>query len=407
MLGDSVINPAPKPGDGARQIYMNYASTHPFKSERLIRGLAGYLEQNRHLSDGRNLEGLDEGRISLRARLALARLFGDSGEASLNPLSVILAGGLTLSLNMVFGGFLKEGDHVLSTGVEHNAVSRPLELLRRKNIIGVDFLPCGRDGAFDPSLIAKNVRPNTRLFVMTHGSNALGTLLPAAECFAQAKRFGLFTVLDAAQTAGFIPVKLSADTDVIAFTGHKALGALQGTGGFVLNAGAASRIEPWIAGGTGSASDSLLQPDFLPDKYESGTANVLGALSLAIAVEELLEKDMAHNRRRLESLRDRFIAGLKTIKGLAIHGTEDSKKSLPIVPVSFPLLGPGLLARELFEKFSVITRPGLHCAPLAHQCAGTFPQGTVRFSFGPETTDADIDAALLALEGVLQGAKRC
>lgn len=374
---------------------MNYASTYPIKSEKLTRGLIDYFEKNRHLSgEGRNMEGLGEGRIMVRARLALAEFFGAE-----IPSHVLFSGGVTSSINMILNGLLKNGDHVLSTGLEHNSVARPLELLRKKGIITVDFLPCSPEGFFDPSLIKKHVQPNTRLLVMTHGSNVLGTVLPAAECFAEAKQFGLFTLLDTAQTAGVIPVAMDDNTSALAFTGHKGLGALQGTGGFVLNKDAARQIDPWLTGGTGSASEFLLQPEFLPDKFESGTQNIPGILSLALAVEERLSEEPVKDR--YTALTNRFLEGARNIPRLVIHGPGKAEHVLPIVSVSSPGIDAACLARDLYEGYGVITRPGLHCAPLAHQCAGTFPAGTLRFSFGPETSGEDIDAALNGLESLL------
>ncbi|MDR1950218.1 MAG: aminotransferase class V-fold PLP-dependent enzyme [Spirochaetaceae bacterium] len=380
-----------------RLIYMNHASTSPRKSERVTEALIEQLKQNRLLSAGRNFEGLEDGAVMFRARKALAKLFGLSQAAN-----VILTGGVTLSLNMILGGFLKQGDHVLATHVEHNAVARPLTLLRKKGIIEVDFLACAPDGGFDPHCIGKNVKSNTRLFIMTHASNVLGTVLPAAECFAEAKQFGLFTVLDAAQTAGLLPLGLDENTDVLAFTGHKGLGGLPGSGGFALGKDAAAAIDPWISGGTGSASQSLDQPDFLPDKFESGTANIPGILSLAVAVEELLERGLSPIRERTKNLTRRFLAGLRAIPNLVIHGPGDPERSTPVVSVSSPGLDNARLARRLYDEYGIITRCGLHCSPLAHQSAGTFPEGTLRFSFGYDTTEEEIDIALKALENLLR-----
>jgi cysteine desulfurase family protein len=376
---------------------MNYASTSPRQSAGLTQALIHYLEQNQHMNAGRNFEGLEDGRIQFRARRALARFFGAPGTSQ-----VIFTSGITLSLNMVLCGLLKPGDHVLTTHVEHHAVSRPLSRLQRQGIIEVDLLPCARDGSFDPALIRTHVRSNTRLLVMTHGSNVLGTILPVSESVAQAKALGLFTLVDTAQTAGSLVITLDEHTDVLAFTGHKGLRALQGTGGFVLSKEAARQIEPWISGGTGSVSESFEQPQFLPDKFESGTPNTLGILSLGVAVEELLGQDLAHIREQELQVTARFLEGVKHIRGLKVHGTGKAELSTPVVSVSSPAHDSGVLARKLYEEYGILTRCGLHCAPLAHQCAGTFPAGTLRFSFGPETSCQDIDRALYALDSLLR-----
>jgi cysteine desulfurase family protein len=383
-----------KTGEGP--VYLNYASTGPRKSERVTRGLIRYLEENRHLSGGRNFEGLDDGAVIHQARRVLADFFGAPSYAS-----VVFTPGLTLSVNMILGGLLKPGDHVLATHVEHNAVARPLHRLRKQGRIEVDFLPNAPDGSFDPSVIPKYVRPNTRLLVMTHASNVLGTILPWEESFAAAKEYGLFTLLDTAQTAGLVPLRLNEHLDALAFTGHKGLGGLAGTGGFVLSKTAAGLLESWVCGGTGSVSDSLDQPEALPDKFESGTPNTLGIISLALAVEDLRERGLAAIRDREKMLTRRFLEGARTVPGLEVYGTGDPEKSVPVVSVNAasdsPWFDNALLARKLYDDYGIITRCGLHCAPLAHQCAGTFPAGSLRFSFGFETTEGEIDTALKAL----------
>jgi cysteine desulfurase family protein len=374
-------------------IFMNYASTSPYKSEGMTRTLIGFLEQNRHVNTGRNFDGLEDADIMRGARKSLAELFGAPKRSH-----VIFTSGITGSLNMIFGGLLRPGDHVLTTQVEHNAVARPLTRLQQKGIIDLTILPCASDGGFDPAEIPKAVRPETRLLVMTHSSNVLGTILPAGECFQEAKRFGLFTLLDTAQTAGLIPVALDPCTDALAFTGHKGLGALQGTGGFVLNTGAAEQIEPWITGGTGSLSHLLTQPGVLPDKFESGTPNTLGILSLGIAGKERLGEDGPGILLREQSLTRRFLEGIDGIPGLTVYGPKDPVRSTPVVSVAFSHHDSAMITQKLYSDYGILTRCGLHCAPLAHQCAGTFPEGTIRFSFGRETTEAQIDAAVTALE---------
>jgi selenocysteine lyase/cysteine desulfurase len=387
---------------GKRQIYLNYASTTPVKAERVNAGLISYLEENRHISGGRNFEGLDDGALIHRARRTVAGFFGAPPSASL-----IFTSGVTLSLNMILGGLLKPGDHVLASGVEHNAAARPLWRLRSGGLIELDFLPNCPDGSLDPELIKTYIRPRTRLLVMTGASNALGTLLPWEASFALAKQYGLFTLLDAAQTAGSVPLAFNENTDALAFTGHKGLGGLAGTGGFILSKAAAGLLEPWICGGTGSASDSLDQPGFLPDKFESGTPNTLGILSLALAVEEIQGRGLDRIRERERETTRRFLDGARSLAGLRVYGAGSAEKSVPVVSVNAPADSPwsdnALLARKLYDDYGIITRCGLHCSPLAHQCAGTFPAGSLRFSFGFETTAEEIDTALGALEETIRG----
>lgn len=378
-----------------QEIYLNHASTSPVKSQRVIDALTTHLTRNLHLNAGRNFDGLQDNALALDCRMTLGRLLGVP-----NPARIIFTSGITAALNIILHGLLKKNDHVLATSLEHNAVARPLTLLQQHGTISITWLQCAPDGSLDPELINKSIRPNSKLLVMTHASNVLGTILPTDACFAMAKQHGLATVLDTAQTAGGLETKMNPHTDILAFTGHKGLGGLAGIGGFALAKGMEQKIEPWLTGGTGSASDLFEQPDFLPDKFEPGTPNTVGILSLGAAVKELLEIGIETIREQEMTLTQRFIDGARTLP-VAIHGPGDAKKSMPVVSLTAPGTDPATLARRLYEEFGIITRCGLHCSPLAHRTAGTFPEGTLRFSFGRETTEREIDAALAALATVL------
>lgn len=374
-------------------IYMNYAATSPGLSAKVREALRAYLENDQNLSAGRNFEGLEDSATALRARMALGRLFGVK-----QPARVVFTSGVTASLNMVLNGLVRPGDHVLATSLEHNAVARPLTLLQEHGVIEAEFVPCTPDGTLDPQEVRRRIRPNTRLLVMTHASNVLGTILPVAPCFAMAKQHGLYTVLDSAQTAGVLPVAMDENTDVVAFTGHKGLRGLAGSGGFAMGGDAAKAIRPWLVGGTGSASHSLRQPDFLPDKFEPGTPNTIGIHSLEVSVGELLETGVEAIREEEKALCSRFLDGASQIAGLTVYGTKNADNCVAVVSVGIPGQDAGILAQRLHDEHGVLTRSGLHCSPLAHRTAGTYPEGTVRFSFGPGTTPGQIDTALAALE---------
>ncbi|MDR3302485.1 MAG: aminotransferase class V-fold PLP-dependent enzyme [Spirochaetaceae bacterium] len=420
-------------------IYANYAATTHVLSPVVVKELRDYVSAA-HLNAARNFEGLEAGAITLRARRAVAKLFGVA-----DPLRVILTSGATQSLNMAINGLASPGDHVLATSVEHNATARPLECLRKCGAIELDWLRCEPDGSLDPQTVRKAIRKNTKLLVMTHASNVLGTILPVAECFTIAREYGIRTILDAAQTAsgtfsiafdksalgasslafdkrraiqaeggasedggsgsggseragpGAAETDLGGCCDVMAFTGHKGLGGLAGSGGFVIGEDAAAAMRPWIRGGTGSVSDSLDMPEFLPDKFEPGTQNTIGALGIAVSIEEILRGVVEKIREHECKLTARFIAGLRTMKKITIYGTGDAARSVALVSIVVEGYDAGDLSRQLFEKHGIITRSGLHCAPLAHMTAGTYPSGAVRFSFGSGTTEGDIDTMLLSL----------
>jgi cysteine desulfurase family protein len=376
------------------KMYANYAATSPALSAAVVKELCGYLGET-HLNAGRNFEGLEAGTIALRARRAIARLFDVS-----DPLRVVFTGGATQSLNMLIHGLAWEGCHVLATGVEHNAVARPLHKLHKNGVIQLDWLRCDPDGSLDTGRLRAAIKKNSRLLVMTHASNVLGTILPVNDCFRIAREYGVFTVLDAAQTGGVLPLAMGDCCDALVFAGHKGLGGLAGSGGFVLGKAAADAsggIRQWMSGGTGSASASLDMPDFLPDRFEPGTQNTIGILSLAASIEEILRIGVENIMKREQGYTARFLSGLGEIKNVSPCGTRDPARCVPIVSVVVRGRGAGEVSRLLFEKHDIITRSGLHCSPLAHQSAGTFPDGTVRFSFGRGTTEEGVDAMLEAL----------
>ncbi|MDR2181347.1 MAG: aminotransferase class V-fold PLP-dependent enzyme [Treponema sp.] len=375
----------------SKTIYANYAATAPSLSPAAAAELHEYISGT-HLNAGRNFEGLEAGAVALRARKAVGTLLGVA-----DPLRVIFTSGATAALNMAIQGLVRQGDHVLASGVEHNAAARPLESLCKNGVIELDWLPCGNDGSLDAEKIRPAIRKNTRLLVMTHASNVLGTILPAPECFAIAREYGVFTVLDVAQTSGILPFDFAGLCDVIAFAGHKGLGALAGIGGCALSGRAAAEMRPWMHGGTGSASDSLDMPDFLPDRFEPGTQNTSGLVSLAASVGEILQTGVETIRRRERSLTARFLSGLRDIENVRPCGTGDPDRCVPVVSVVVDGQDAGEVSRLLFENHGIITRSGLQCSPLAHKTVGTFPDGTVRFSFGRETTESEIDAMLAAL----------
>ncbi|GHV74767.1 class V aminotransferase [Spirochaetia bacterium] len=378
-------------------IYANYAATTPALSPAVTGELREYLG-GVHLNAGRNFEGLEAGTIALRARRAVGKLFGAA-----DPLRVIFSSGATQSLNMAINGLVRLGDHVLATGVEHNATARPLDLLRKNGVIELDWLPCEPDGSLDPGAVRKAIRKNTRLLVMTHASNVLGTILPVRECFRIAHEYGVLTILDMAQTGGVLPFTMgdSCDVDifdVVAFAGHKGLRGLAGSGGFVIGEAACGAMRQWISGGTGSVSHSLDMPDFLPDRFEPGTQNIIGILSLAASVEEILGVGVETIRERERASTARFLSGLRELKNIRVCGTLDPDRCVSVVSVVAEGYDAGEVSQLLFEGHGIITRSGLHCSPLAHKTAGTFPGGTVRFSFGSGTTEAEIDRILAALE---------
>ena len=380
-----------------KSIYLNYAATSIQKPQPVIDAVCQYLQQNHEISYNRSFLDYESNHAAFHGREKIGAFFNVPDSSH-----VVFTSNITMALNMVLHGLLKTGDHVITTSVEHNAVMRPLYLLKEKLQIEVTCLPCQPDGTLHPDVLAQEIRPNTKVLVMTHASNVLGTILPIKECFAIAKEHRLITILDSAQTAGFLPIDMDdMKIDVLTFTGHKSLLALSGIGGFALRAEVAKQMEPWLTGGTGSYSQSLVQPDVLPDKFESGTLNSVGILGLtesinwlnAVGLEQISAKEREMTRQFLEGLRDLPVRVL---------GTGDANRSVPVVSIVTEQMSANDLSYELYENYHIVTRSGLHCAPKAHETAGTMGDGAVRFSFGWETTADEIAYTLDALNKILK-----
>lgn len=336
----------------------------------------------------------DAGLVTLRLRERLARLFSFPEK----PTHVILTPGATAGLNFILKGFLRPGDHCLVSSMEHNAVMRPLLQLS-----GVEFdrIPCDGEGRLDPAAMLPLIRPNTRLCVMAHGSNVCGTVQDAAAVGAICAEHGIAFALDAAQTAGHIPIDFQAlRLSALCVPGHKGLLGPSGIGALLLRDDFAHALTPLLAGGTGSASDSEYLPDYLPDRFESGTPNLPGIYGFEEALRFIEETGIGALRAHEQALTARFLAGLRTIPNLRLCGTEELSRRVGVISVDFTGVDNAEAAFHLESEFGILTRCGLHCAPSAHKTLGTFPQGTVRFSLGFSSTEADVDAALAALRAI-------
>ena len=320
-----------------------------------------------------------------------------------DPTHVIFTPGQTVSLNMVLKGFLRSGDHVLVSSLEHNGVMRPLTQLTEQGVT-FDRIPMCGDDELDLSAAERMIRPNTRLMMLTHASNVSGTVLPIQAAAELCRKHGISFAVDAAQTAGHLPIDLSASNiDALCVPGHKGLCGPSGIGALLLSPAFAAALEPLITGGTGSDSSSEIQPHYMPDRFESGTPNLPGIYGLHAALSELLSEGIATRREREEALLKRFLSGLGGIDGICVPGTRDLTRRVGVVSVDCSARRDNAeVADVLANEYEILTRCGLHCSPSAHQTYGTFPQGTVRFSFNSSNTIAEIDAALDALKEILR-----
>jgi cysteine desulfurase/selenocysteine lyase len=336
---------------------------------------------------------LEAARVVYRAREAVAGLLGLS-----DPLRVIFTANATHALNLAINGVLRPGDHVVTTSMEHNSVMRPLRALEAEGT-GLTVVPCAADGVLDVAAIERALLPETAMIVMNHASNVVGTLLPVPEVAAIAHAHNVLLLVDAAQSAGALPIDMDElGIDLLAFTGHKALLGPTGTGGLLISERVdASRLRPLMRGGTGSDSETEAQPDFLPDRLESGTLNAVGLAGLEAAIGWLVEQGVEALRTREHDLTARLIEGLRQVPKVRVYGALDADRQLGVVSFNVDGADPAVVDLRLNEDFGISARVGLQCAPAAHKTIGTFPQGTVRFSLGPFTSADDIDYAIGAV----------
>lgn len=329
------------------------------------------------------------GRID-ECREKLAALFGASDSRN-----VTFALNVTHAINTLIAGLFSASDHVLVSAMEHNAVMRPLTHLG----IPYSLIPCDEDGRIMLEQIPRLITERTRAIIMTQASNVTGTIQPVREVASIAAEHGLLTIIDAAQLPLSSTLSLKDDgIDAIAFTGHKSLLGPQGVGGMILSQQLAEEVKPWAYGGTGSKSDLLTMPEFLPDKFEAGTQNLTGIIGLSAAMDYILENRETIIQREQETT-ERLLSYFLSEERIAVVGPKDMEGRTSVISVDFPSLDNAQVAYELFLDSGLEIRVGLHCAPLAHRSLSTFPRGTVRFSPGFATTDEEI-------QGVIESCKR-
>jgi len=382
-------------------VYLDHAATSRPKPPAVAAAMDRYMREV-CASPGRGgyALSLDAGRIVFRARAALKQLFNAASEES-----VVFTLNVTHALNIAMHGLIRPGDRVVTTSVEHNSVIRPLRQLQADHGLELTIVQCDRHGMLDPSDMARAVQPGTRAVVMTHASNVLGSILPIAEVGRIAHEAGAFFIVDTAQTAGVLDIDFNeVGADVLAFTGHKSLMGPPGTGGFVVGAEAAKQMRPLFSGGTGSRSHLETQPEELPDRFEAGTMNTVGIAGLAAGVEFIAGVGMERVRRHELELAATFIEGAQAIDGVEVYGPGAREARVPTVSVGLAGRDLAQMAYALDAEHGVMVRPGLHCSPLAHRTAGTFPEGTLRFSFGCFNTREEVDYALSALATVAMSA---
>lgn len=385
------------------RIYLDNAATSFPKPPQVARAVFEFMTQGGcNINRGGYQTAYDTEEQVFDTRQLLCDLF-DGPDCK----NVIFTKNVTESLNLLIKGFLHPGDHVLVSAMEHNAVMRPLVQMTGH---GVEFsrIPCLADGSLCIEQMEELIRPNTRAVILTHASNVCGTVMPIRQVGEICRRRGLRFFVDAAQTAGVLPISMTGDLiDAVAFTGHKGLLGPQGTGGLVLAEGLEQEMDPLLSGGTGSLSHTEEIPAFLPDRFEPGTLNLPGILGLRQGLLWLGEQPEGAVLTHELALTGRFLQGLAPLEAaglVRLAGKRGLEGRTGVVALQTPGREMAQVAYRLDSEFGIQTRVGLHCAPSAHKSLGTWPEGAVRFSFGAFSTQADVDAALAALEVILHGA---
>jgi cysteine desulfurase family protein len=375
-----------------RSVYLDNAATTYPKPESAYAAMESFSREVGG-SPGRSghRRSLKAGRGVLEAREAVAELLGVNDSSR-----VVFTKNATEALNLVILGILGNGGHAVITSLEHNSVWRPLVALSNQEKASYSIVRCDPDGSLEPSRLHEALRPDTRLIVCTHASNVLGALLPIEKVAELAGDRDIPFLVDAAQTAGRYPLHPEKiGLQYVAFTGHKELFGPQGTGGLYMAPG--WEVEPLTYGGTGSRSESPVQPEFLPDRYESGTLNAMGLAGLHAGVQFVLEKSVPEIRRHEEELTARLIEGLLSLPGVTVYGPGDWDRRIGIVSFNLDGFDSSEVASRLDVAYGICVRSGLHCSPLAHRTAGTLEKGAVRVGFSYMNTVDDVDYLLESL----------
>ena len=371
-------------------IYLDNAATTLTKPRCVIDAVVKAM--NTSGNSGRSSHGaaMEASRTVFAARKVLADFFGADG-----PEQVAFTANATQALNTAIKGLISPGDHVITTALEHNSVLRPLYEMEEAGA-EITVIQPDSTGMIDCNLLEQAIRPETKAIVCTHASNVTGNIIDAERVGKIARKYGVILILDASQTAGFLPIDMrQMGIDVLCFTGHKGLRGPQGTGGIIVRKGL--DVRPLLSGGSGIHSFDRHHPAEMPTRLEAGTLNVHGIAGLAEAVRCIGETGLAAIRSKELSLAQRFYDGVKNIRNVILYGNYTNWDRSPIVSLNIEGCDSASVSDILSEEYCIAVRPGIHCAPLVHKAFGTEQQGMVRFSMGFDNTKAEIDSAVQAV----------
>ena len=371
-------------------IYFDNAATTMRKPDCVVQAVTEAMCSLGNSGRGVHSGALSASRIIYDTRVALAQLFGAE-----SPEGIAFTANSTESLNIAIKGVLNPGDHVITTALEHNSVLRPLYEMED---LGVELtiLPADTVGNIRYEDFEKEIRPNTKAIVTTHGSNLTGNLLDISRIGEIASRYGLIYIVDASQTAGVFHIDVQKmHIDILCFTGHKGLLGPQGTGGIYVREGV--KVRPLLSGGSGVQTYLRSHPSQMPTALEAGTLNAHGISGLGAAIRYLLETGLDTIRAKEQELMIAFYEAVREIPGITVYGDFTDSNRCAIVALNIRDYDSGEVSNALFSEYGIATRPGAHCAPLMHKALGTVEQGAVRFSFSHYNTKEEINIAVSAL----------
>ncbi|MBB6694788.1 aminotransferase class V-fold PLP-dependent enzyme [Cohnella xylanilytica] len=376
-------------------IYMDNAATSWPKPPGVIEAMEKCMrEAAANPGRGSHEMAVKASRVLFEGRKALAKLFRIH-----NPNDIAFTLNTTHALNLALMGYLRPGDHVITSSLEHNSVRRPLEALRRRIGIEVSYVKTNALGTVDLAVLREEIRPTTKLIAVTHSSNLTGTITPLEEVGAIAKAKGVKLLVDAAQSAGVLDIDVGAlGIDMLAFPGHKGLLGPQGTGGLYIHPDL--ELEPLMHGGTGSASESPEQPSARPDRYEAGTPNTVGIAGLTEGVKFVLKETTERIHARERALTVQLMEGLMAIPGVKLLGPGPGTERTAIVSFLMEGLDPSEASFILDRQFGIAVRSGFHCTPLGHSSEGTTETGALRASPGYFTTESEIVSLIEAVRDI-------
>ena len=376
-------------------IYLDNAATSFPKPKEVATAVYDFMVNN-GTSSGRGSykKAMQSDYIVYECRKLIGKLFNFD-----NPKKVVLTSNVTDSLNIAMRGILKENDHVITSSLEHNAVWRCLKTLERDINIKIDTVECSKDGITNPQDIKKYIKKDTALIVFTQASNVLGTIQPIREIGAIAREHNIPFLVDSAQSAGAMKIDVKEDNiDILAFTGHKSLLGPMGTGGLIINTDI--DIKPLKAGGTGGDSAYEYQPDYYPNHLETGTSNVSGIAGLREAIKFLNKEGIENIHNKEKEITKYALEKLETVKDIEIYGPKDCEKMLSVISFNIKDKRPEDVGSILDQKYDIMLRAGLHCAPTAHSVIGTKERGTLRIGLGYFNEKEDIDKLVEALNNL-------